>query len=168
MGYRLNEEKLKRLFFLCLIFIIFLLVITSFDFEAVTSANNLATGNQNVNVSSYQKFENLNYNNLSNAEKEYISSKYFGNINFTENGVEIYEEGSSYGKPNKIITSTWPLAEIGSFIPNADYGELDRIEYSENWISIYIKDAKKSNVKDYLKLLEEYNFKERFENYAST
>ena len=70
----------------------------------------------------------------------------------------LYFENINSGKISRIITSSWPKAQIGSFIPEVEYEELDRIEYNENWINIYINNAKKSDAKDYFKKLKKYNF----------
>ena len=63
------------------------------------------------------------------------------------------------GKIDRIITSNWPQ-EYKNFIPKPEYGNVDRIEYSEKGIDIYINNAKKNDVKDYLNKIKEFGFTE--------
>ena len=73
------------------------------------------------------------------------------------NGVEIYSANESSKKLNKIITTDFP-DKFNDFIPNADFGKVNRIEYLDNWIRIYLDDCKKSDADKYIKKLKEYNF----------
>ena len=145
----INNQKLKRIFTLCLIALVVVLILSSCDLNEVIKKEEIIE-QQNVNVENMHYFEKLDYNNLSSAEKNYICEKYSNLVKFTENGVEVYDASVEHGTLNRIITSSWPNNEIGNFIPCPEYGELDKIEYSRNKIEVYIKNAKKSDAKDYL------------------
>lgn len=149
----MEEKKLRIIFFLCLILVTFLIIITSIDFEKINEEN------VNKNISESYVFTAIDYNNLSDEEKERLMIKYGNLVNFTEKGVEVYVEEARGSDLDRIITSSWPDVEIGKLVPVAEYGTLDRIEYNKNWLDIYIKNADKSDAKDYLKKLKEYNFR---------
>lgn len=155
----MDKKSLIKIFILCLVLIIILLIVVGCDYEKIEEKNNEITENANISVESVQEFKNLDYNNLSEKEKNYIKELYYNSVVFTDDGVKVYNERVSSGMLIKTITSTWPENEISSIVPKPEYGKLDRIEYSNNWLNIYINDAKKSDAKNYLKELKEYNFK---------
>lgn len=155
----IDIKKLKKIFYLCLALVIILIVVANIDSKEVEIVSNEETGRTNINTT-IESLEISNYNNLSNEEKEYLRELYSGNVKFTENGVEVYNDSVVYGTLRKIITSTWPNSDMGDFIPKAEYGEINMIEYTGNKIDIYINDAKKGDAKDYLKLLKKYGFTE--------
>lgn len=155
------QKKLKRIFLLCLVILVVLLFVSSYRYRDnydERDENEPSKQVTDVNINESRKFENLNYNNLSRDEMDYVSDKYSGTAKFTSRGVEVYYESIFSGNLKKIITSTWPEDEIGNMIPNPEYGVLNRIEYSTDWISVYIKDAKKNDAKNYVDELEECGF----------
>lgn len=156
----MNNKKLKKIFWLCLIGLLILILVTSCNFDEIIEKDEIQEQGGNSNINAMHTFEKLDYNNLSSTEKQYIRNLYSNNVIFTIRGVEVYNESITSGMLSKIITSVWPEDQIGNLIPKPEYGELDRIEYAENWINIYINNASKSDAKDYLKELKKYNFKE--------
>lgn len=155
----MKKKKLKRLFFLCLLILIVVIIVTSCDMSKIVGEEEVEI-EQNINVEASHNFEKLDYNNLTSIQKKYIESQYQNRVKFTEKGVEIYYEDVSSGNIYRIITSKWPEDKWGVFIPKPDYKEedLDKIEYNDKSIEVYINNAKKSDVKEYLKEIKKYNF----------
>ena len=157
----MSYEKLKKIFILCLIVLVILIIVSSCNVKRntyVEDGDKSSGISIDININEARKFENLDYNNLSQEEMDYISDKYSNNVRFTKDGVEVYNESIFSGKIRKIITSTWPNTDIANIIPNPEFGKLDKIEYNKDWIIVYINEANKSDVKDYLKQLNEYGF----------
>ena len=153
----MDYKKLKKLFILCVLILIILILAASCSKDESIN-NNDESVSTITNVEDSHVFEEFDYNNLSDVQKDYIRNIYSNNVRFTEKGVEVYTEGTNFGKLSKVITSTWHDEEIQNFIPKAEYGKLDKIEYSEQFINIYINDAKKGDAKDYLKKVKEAGF----------
>ena len=155
----MNKKKLKRLFFLCLLILMVIIIATSCDMSEIIGEEEVEI-EQNINVETNHNFEKLNYNNLTESQKIYIKNQYSNNVIFTDKGVEVYFQSIRPENLTKVITTTWPEAEMGGFIPKPDYKEenLDKIEYNEKGIVIYINNAKKNDVKEYLKDVKKYNF----------
>ena len=153
-------EKLKKILIICVSLIIILIIFTSIDFEKIKQEKDVETNSQSINVANIHKFDKIDYNNLTEAQRDYLEDKYGStSVRFTLDGVSVYYGNAISSKVERIITSKWPSKDIGNLIPNPEsYGELDRIEYSENWIKVYIENAKKSDAKNYLKLLKKYDF----------
>lgn len=149
----MNNKKLKRMFLICLVCLILSIIFASCNFNKPEES-----GVGNTDVESSHIYETIDYNNLTESQKSYMKNIYSNNVRFTEKGVEVYNESDTSGKLLKIISSKWPESAIGNLIPSPNYGKLDRVEYSENFIKIYINDAKQGDTKAYLKELKKYNF----------
>ena len=157
------QEKLKKMFIICLVILIIMILIPSCKNkkeEKMDESNEPTKQIANVEIGKIHNFEQIDYNNLTAEEMDYISNQYSGCAKFTKRGVEIYYESIFSGKIRKVITSSWPDKDIAKMIPIPEYEILNRIEYSEDWIEIYIEDGKKKDVKNYLKSLKEYGFTE--------
>ena len=153
----MDNKKLKKVFFLCLFILLILIIVTSCNVSEMMN-NEEPIQPSNVNVESVHNFEKFDYNNLSNSQKDYIRKMYLNNVRFTERGVEVYNDNTFSSKMIKVITSSWPKDDIGRYIPVIEFGSIDRIEYSDLWIEIFVEDVKKGEIKDYLKELEKYGF----------
>lgn len=159
----MKQKKLKRLFAICFIILIILLVIpkSSTVVKEKDSKGEIEQTKQNseINIEEVHKFEKINYNNPSSAEIKYINDLYPGTAKCTSRGLEIYSESIYSGKRIKIITSEWPQSsEIANLIPEPKYGELNKIEYDDDWIKVFINDADKKDAKDYLKIIKKIGF----------
>lgn len=162
----MSEKKLKKMFVICIIILVILILIPSCSSKKNDDNDDYKEPTKqisDVKIGNVHDFEKIDYNNLTPEEMDYISGQYSGNAKFTKRGVEVYYESIFSGKLRKIITSTWPDADIGNFIPKPEYDNLNRIEYSEDWIEVYINDGKNKDVKNYLKQLKEYGFTENEE-----
>ena len=93
----MNTVKLKKLFVLCLIGLIILIITASCNIKEVMNPEEKVVST-NTNVEEVHKLEEFNYNNLSTDQKNYLNTLYFGNIKFTQKGVEIYFNGVEYRK----------------------------------------------------------------------
>ena len=153
----MTNKKLKLMFILCSVVLIILIIVACTDFEKIFNKNEM-TNQNGIIVENTANFSDLNYNNLTDEEKVYISDLYSGNVKFTEKGVEVYTQSITPDYLNKIITTTYPEDGMGLLIPKPEYGTLDRIEYSDNWIEIYINDSSKNDTSKYLKTLKGYGF----------
>lgn len=162
----MSQEKLKKIFIICLVILIIMILIPSCENkkeEKMNESNEPTKQISNVEIGKVHNFEQIDYNNLTPEQMDYISNQYSGCAKFTKTGVEIYYESIFSGKLRKIITSSWPYNEIANLIPVPEYETLNRIEYSDNWIEIYIEDGNKKDLKNYLKSLKEYGFTENEE-----
>ena len=160
----MSKKKLKIIFLICLIALILLIFIPktkkSNDNNDIQRDNVEQTKQTTeINLEEIHKFEKIDYNNLSAEQVDYLSNIYTDVMKCTDRGVEIYAESIYSGKLQKIMTSIWPVSEeIGSFIPVPEYGELNRIEYNDTWINVFIENSNKKDAKDYLKKVKEAGF----------
>lgn len=160
----MSKKKLKIIFLICLIALILLIFIPKskkYNENSDIQRDNVEQTKQTteINLEEIHKFEKIDYNNLSAEQVDYLSNIYTDVMKCTDRGVEIYAESIYSGKLQKIMTSTWPVSEeIGSFIPVPEYGELNRIEYNDTWINVFIENSNKKDAKDYLKKVKEVGF----------
>ncbi len=153
----MTKKKLKAVFILCVLVLIVLIFVTSCNNGNVIQNNN-EENRGDTNVAIVKDLGKYDYNNLTEEQKNEIRSKYEV-INFTDEGLKIYDTVDK-SKLKETITSKWPENEIGKFIPEATYSELDKIEYGENFINVFFDGASKGDAKDYLKKLKKADFKE--------
>ena len=153
----MTKKKLKAVFILCVLVLIVLIFVTSCNNGNVIQNNN-EENRGDTNVAIVKDLGKYDYNNLTEEQKNEIRSKYEV-INFTDEGLKIYDTVDK-SKLKETITSKWPENEIGKFIPEATYSELDKIEYGENFINVFFDGASKRDAKDYLKKLKKADFKE--------
>lgn len=160
----MSKKKLKIIFLICLIALILLIFIPKskkYNENSDIQRDNVEQTKQTteINLEEIHKFEKIDYNNLSAEQVDYLSNIYTDVMKCTDRGVEIYAESIYSGKLQKIMTSTWSVSEeIGSFIPVPEYGELNRIEYNDTWINVFIENSNKKDAKDYLKKVKEAGF----------
>ena len=160
----MSKKKLKIIFLICLIALILLIFIPKskkYNENNDIQRDNVEQTKQTteINPEEIHKIEKINYNNLSTEQVDYLSNVYTDVMKCTDRGVEIYAESIYSGKLQKIITSKWPASEeIGSFIPVPEYGELNRIEYNDTWINVFIENSNKKDARDYLKKVKEAGF----------
>lgn len=159
----MSQKKLKKLFVICLIVLIILLLIPrgyKVSIQDKPSDNTEQTKqNIEINVEDVHKFEKINYNNPSNAEIDYLNNVYSGIAKSTPKGLEIYSESIFSGKLIKIISSVWPSGEdISNLVPEPNYGKLEKIEYNTDWIKVFMQNADKNDAKDYLKSIKKIGF----------
>lgn len=85
----MNIVKLKKLFIICLLGLILLIIIASCNVkEIIKKEENI--GVSDINVSEVHNLGNFNYNNLTNEQKNYFYNIYSNRVIFTKRGVEIY------------------------------------------------------------------------------
>lgn len=160
----MSKKKLKIIFLICVIVLIILVFIPKGKQTKQEIINNKENTEQTkqtteIDLEEIHKFEKFDYNNLTSEQIEYLSNIYNNVMKCTSRGVEIYAESIYSGKLQKVITSQWPKdEEIGAFIPNPEYGELEKIEYNNTWIKIFMENSNEKDAKDYLNKVKEYDF----------
>lgn len=151
----MTSKKLKSILVLCVLVLITLIFVNSYGSKNVIQ-NNDEKNKGDTNIATVKESRKYDYNNLTEGQKSEIRSKY-EIIEFSEDGLIIYDTVNR-SVIKKIITSKWPENEIGNFIPKAEYGELDKIEYGEDFINVFFDKASKSDAKNYLKKLSKVGF----------
>lgn len=160
----MSKKKLKIIFLICLIALILLIFIPKskkYNENNDIQRDNVEQTKQTteINLEEIHKIEKIDYNNLSAEQVDYLSNIYTDVMKCTDRGVEIYAESIYSGKLQKVMTSKWPAGEeIGNLIPVPEYGELNKIEYNDTWINVFIENSNKKDARDYLKKVKESGF----------
>ena len=159
---RINLQKLKVVLVICVVLIICLIVLTSKTKKEEEKLYHLSE-QTTIDIDEYApkvERETINYDDPSTAEREYLKRAYGDTVAFTDQGTVIYFEHAFSGKINKIITRKWPEEKIASLIPKPEFGELERIEYTEDFIRVYLNNVKSGNISSYLKELKKESFEQ--------
>ncbi len=106
------------------------------------------------------KRDEINYDNPTEKEKEYLKKAYGDTVAFTTDGTVVYHQKAFSGPIKKYITSSWPEQEITSLIPKPEFGTLERVEYLDTFVRVYLLDVKAGDVSHYNKELKNKGYKE--------
>ena len=165
----MNRKKLKMALYLCIIGVILLFVAMQIHFkEKKTEKGSLIVSSVDMEaIGKVNSREKINYDDPSPEEREYLKKAYGSTVAFTSRGTEIYMERAFSGPINKIITCKWPESELVSLIPKPDFGELDRIEYQDAFLRVFLEKAKSSDISQYGKQLKKLAYQQAKEKIDS-
>ncbi len=81
----MSLKKMKRLFILCLIILLIFIFVPNFirSQKRKEEKENSSTQITETNIGEVQRFDAMDYNNLSKEEMKYLSDKYMGAAKFT-------------------------------------------------------------------------------------